>query len=988
MILTVAALLAYRKRRSSSLEPLTEEEEKDWKKRITRELENIQNGIREDVKPLELALLRCYSDTSPKKKKMGVDDPQPPPDSTTTTTSFRSDVRNEWIQAVFGTDFLSWDTTTTKQGVGLAQIPSFTSYGVKILPQKEEEKLGITLSRLALGLYVRQVTVGSEAWCAGVIPNSVLVSINGMCLLAESSKQALERIWQYEGQYHLQVENNTNTNYSQKMMMDQNNPKLSNIITHPIHMTLIHKGLLYTVTMLTNPPYGIDWSPCGNFALVKRTYAQGATAGVKRGAIIAKVNDKDIIYDGLDHTMCATELREAFQAGKEIQLQLCFTPSEARSGHSERQLLTAAQQQQQQQQQDEGGIRKRSKPTAQHDGVEVRVHPFFGNKNKNNHNNNHKTSRSSSNHKTTSITQLASRVAAGELYSLPKNTSMTCHKLYRPCPPMLQSLLEHWSREDSLLYLLFYHQSGYDEQEFIIRPNTQLLPYLRSTTQHNNDNNIAAADELMQTFLLPLIGFVSHDQKKNDDDDSLLLLLLVETAKSNIELAHRMELVAQALQNDTLKKSLLRLRKEREKEYYQQAAARTQQQQQQSRNEDLACERAPPLLATASGADYEQPCLTVATSTTTMASTIISPAPHVFKKGKTPKVFGFFRKRNRKKLGSITNSPKSIIKPRAAKQGSPKKKTNASEPLPVKNIPLQTSPTTEQPRPPSSDSLFSNTLLFLEELENVCTDIEKSLLRTFSQKIAGWALQPWSASKETALAQVTQVMRERLKLCQTLPLLNPIDSEMLVSLDPQGCYILPSAHFPLLLTFDCRQEDEEESKSIFGPEKLYRTKVELIALRGPSSPGRSFVIHGCVAGTVVESEKSVMADQGSSRWDKGNAMAFDTRSSWGAPKTMSLRLSEACQSNSSSPDGLCPTGFSWVNLAPLWKTSEGSITVSCKVWSPDSINNFDEHGDSQGRSTSGEVSTISILVRWFVFRFVVWRSPRDHSLYPATILVS
>jgi hypothetical protein len=231
-------------------------------------------------------------------------------------------------------------------------------------------------------------------------------------------------------------------------------------------------------------------------------------------------------------------------------------------------------------------------------------------------------------------------------------------------------------------------------------------------------------------------------------------------------------------------------------------------------------------------------------ATSTMTS--MTPSPDV-RQGK-PRIFGFFRKRNRKKLSTITNSPK-----KTTTNPSPKK-TTQSESL-VKSIspqPPEAMPTIREPLP-SIDSLFSNTLLFLEELETVCIDIEKSLLRTFSQKIAGWALKPWSASKETALAQVTQVMRERLKLCQTLPLLNPIDSEMLVSLDPQGCYILPSAHFPLLLTFDCRQDEDESTKSIFGPEKLYRTKVELVDLRGASDPGRTFVVHGCVAGTVVES---------------------------------------------------------------------------------------------------------------------------------------
>jgi hypothetical protein len=133
-------------------------------------------------------------------------------------------------------------------------------------------------------------------------------------------------------------------------------------------MTLIHQGRLYTVTMLSNPPYGIDWSPCGNFALVKRTYAYGAKAGVKRGAIIAKVNDKTL-YE-LDHIFCATELRDAFESGKGMQLQLCFTPSAARSGHFERQQVDAPR---------DTKPKRRGRTVALHDGVEVRVHPILWN---------------------------------------------------------------------------------------------------------------------------------------------------------------------------------------------------------------------------------------------------------------------------------------------------------------------------------------------------------------------------------------------------------------------------------------------------------------------------------------------------------------------------------------------------------------------------------------------------------------------------------
>jgi hypothetical protein len=173
--------------------------------------------------------------------------------------------------------------------------------------------------------------------------------------------------------------------------------------------------------------------------------------------------------------------------------------------------------------------------------------------------------------------------------------------------------------------------------------------------------------------------------------------------------------------------------------------------------------------------------------------------------------------------------------------------------------PLFSAASTSKPRV-NLDLLFANTLQFLEELEAVCADIEKSLLRSFSQKIAAWALQPWSASKETELAQVTHVMRERLRVFPTLPLLNPIDSSTLLSVDTEGSYILPSAHFPLLLTFDCQDNASSANDvSPFGEvEAIYRTKVELSDLVGQTvrleeATGRAFVVHGSVGGAIVQS---------------------------------------------------------------------------------------------------------------------------------------
>ena len=255
-------------------------------------------------------------------------------------------VRREWIQAVFGSDFpqkgkgdidinlqsahnttsisVTGKITSAWKGVGLANIPTYTSYTVELPPsqnkvpsaplhdhdEKKEalpsterptEKLGMTLSRLTLGVYVRHVHPGSEAWCAGVQPNSVLVSINHgtINLLAEPTKSALERLWQYEG-----------------LAQEANQISSAMIVREPISMTFILHGKSYDVIFLSNPPYGIDWAPCGDFCLVKKVTSQQAiNAGVQPSSIIASISTVEgqttqDLYS-LDHASAAEALRSA-----------------------------------------------------------------------------------------------------------------------------------------------------------------------------------------------------------------------------------------------------------------------------------------------------------------------------------------------------------------------------------------------------------------------------------------------------------------------------------------------------------------------------------------------------------------------------------------------------------------------------------------------------------------------------------------------------
>ena len=68
--------------------------------------------------------------------------------------------------------------------------------------------------------------------------------------------------------------------------------------------------------LFTKGPFGISWAPCGNFALVQRSYSFAQAAGVRRGCIVAAVNGKS--FRDLDHEGIALALKDAFAAGVSI----------------------------------------------------------------------------------------------------------------------------------------------------------------------------------------------------------------------------------------------------------------------------------------------------------------------------------------------------------------------------------------------------------------------------------------------------------------------------------------------------------------------------------------------------------------------------------------------------------------------------------------------------------------------------------------------
>lgn len=272
---------------------------------------------------------------------------------------------------------------------------------------------------------------------------------------------------------------------------------------------------------------------------------------------------------------------------------------------------------------------------------------------------------------------------------------------------------------------------------------------------------------------------------------------------------------------------------------------------------------------------------------------------------------------------------------------------------------------------------------FIKELDGICSSIEKRLLKSISQKIADWALQPWSASKSTVLNTLTEGMRQSLREHSSgnrkkpFCLVNPLYSkELLVGMDPHECYILPSAHFPLLLTFEATDRHQHTSAapqhaSSFGQrgrDRSYRITVEVCNL---SSPLLRLVVHGAIGGTIEESVSTLQH----SKQQGGNPLhtfrqklQFDSISSWGAPRTLSIRVWSAPNdggsdvmdrgsghnAQQSSEDG----GFGWINLMPLWdrleRFQEHESYCTAKIY-PMGDQGFDEQGNFMATSpTSGQ----------------------------------
>ena len=249
---------------------------------------------------------------------------------------------------------------------------------------------------------------------------------------------------------------------------------------------------------------------------------------------------------------------------------------------------------------------------------------------------------------------------------------------------------------------------------------------------------------------------------------------------------------------------------------------------------------------------------------------------------------------------------------------------------------------------------------FLNRLHEICENIQSLLIKSNSQKVVEWASNPWNATKEKTLLEATEKLRSELEdinMTLNFPLINPAGAnELLSSVDPGESFILPSAHFPLLLSFDQHKAHDDELEE---DDVLYRTKVEVISLRGGRiekelEGDTIFFVQGSVSGQVQETGKSTLGPYFEStlhRWYNDNVMVFDTRSSWGFPRTMSIKMKAINPKNmaadqSMDDDGANEIGYCWIDLSDMWSTLSKKMVKRVQLYASDEVDvAFDAQGD-------------------------------------------
>ena len=811
-------------------------------------------------------------------------------------TVFSEKVRQRWIDAVL--------RNPAGDGSSSACRPSFHHLELSVVPQS---KVGMILHRLALGLYVHHVEDASEAAYAGVIPGSLLYSIrttnttnNNHCtvhLLAEPTKRALHRIFEYQDQ-----------------------PQEGPIILQLLRPATTE---MYSVVLWTSP-WGISWASCGNFALVQRTYGPAAAAKVPRGSLLIRIatepQESDENQRVPDHAEAAYQLQQALQTTDE-------PPSDTQTTTTLR--ITCAFPSPTLRTQDRPDPQKQSTKIQSMDGVEIKWHRLEYALCQAN---NTTTEPETTSNGQPSLEEILEQVSMGSISSPTQHLPYLLPYRYKPlhhednASSSLDDntqLLHSWNALEAFLTCLQLDTNHYEwkgnTMEVLPDSNENhsqlVLQVLKAWSKQHNK-----ASAVMDRFLLPAVSLLC--QPSNDEMRDVMSVLL-QLARKDESLCQRLYFVLrsylstlQDLQNENTSNLMalmhcLELLRFAEKDIKKHTPAATPETQI---NTTLS-------LSSSSTASFPER----------------SPMPS------SPQKKGFFPMRRRRK-----NKTEKVAQ---SMNNNKPTKHNMDKASGMVRVELGSTPA----------AMYDNMSEFLGELAKICTMIEGTLQKSFRQKIAEWALQPWSPSKDSAVAQVTSEMRESLRAVyekSTRMLVNPVEStEILSSLDYDECYILPSAHFPLLLSFN--MSETRSSDSLEGEQRMYETRVEILSVMGTGRDiSKSYVVHAAVAGNIRKTEPTTGYSNESdmNTWVHGNKIDFTTRSSWGSPNTISLRLS--CLQEVEEEDGTVSVraeeiGFGWVNVGEHWdfvERNDTSAVATCRAEiipcdAGDEL--FDEHGIMQ-----------------------------------------
>lgn len=1034
---------------------------------------------------------------------------------------FRSDVRDDWMAAVLGTEALD----QVKPGIGFGKVASCGPYRTvgKTLPRPQRGtthspppplaqkgtpqqlstttnspqsgKLGMTLSQVSYGLCVHRVIPQSEASLIGLPDGAILVRVNGMCVLAEPSELALERLWECEA-----------------------TSSTSGVVV----LEVWHRGHLYQTAILGGAPWGIAWAPAVRMVQVTRVRGLAAQSGIPNRSWLLAIDDVPV--QSLEHAGTLLDTGGDTASSEHVRLTLGFPPRGARPTDDGGEDMEQGVRDVGARERPPRSVSPAAPPIRQtfDDGVRVTFHPFDA----------------------TAVAGLCHHVAAAvapsppppsllwagvgsagtaavsasdarwEAFGSDENTpaaAVAAGRVVWEVPPPQQqqrrrprgssdgslrgsvpswgvahpAVLRAWDPAESLRYCLRLHAAEYRPDKFAILAVT--------ADAINADDGMAAEDahgdstqtkrrpllpqplpaghtaaDVVGSFLLQCLGVVcatpppptstrerDGDEKKEMDGGtvqaattawaaqqevtSLLLRVsrkdqgfcqrlyfLLRSFLSTLETDQPSPLSAtagpastsNARVNTVSTTALLALLNclERLRFAEQRHAAATAN----------APVRLPPLglanFPSDSGTHLRsyhsplrkdkwigEPSECASPQPPSQSHPTVSPAR---KKG----LFGRFRKKkgssndtNSRSTSTATPSTSTRVPmtPRTAAGPTPRP---VESPRPARSLALRQQRGSPQSSPrsptanlnavaPTSPSvMYENLCAFLTELDDICRTIEQSLRKSFGQKMADWALQPWSPGQDSALARVSRGMREQLKDYhdrnrlseQPLLLVNPVDgSELLSGVDWEECYILPSAHFPILLSFHV--SEQRCSDALEGEERLYRTKVEVFGITATISPKGDptvdapaesdpscachFAVQAAVAGTIAATTQPSRQMRCESNggaihlyhlWPIGNVLTYDTRSSWGPPQTLSLRVTrrpnatrnsagEDASATTSSGIGGCDDahdaqelGYGWVDLSSQFSQTErhlgGVCTTTCKteihpVWA------FDEHGE-------------------------------------------